>query len=131
MNGFEEKYTEETLVKIYLDWVNNFLSVGRFAEYYGIDEAEALWAIERGRELNEAQCNDKGVLNMDYDPRDWGYEVVAKGLYVKEAYMKEFGGYVWQPMVLGWTASPESYVTRGEALAFLKGVEMTKRLEVK
>ena len=27
MNGFEEKYTEETLVKIYLDWVNNFLSV--------------------------------------------------------------------------------------------------------
>jgi len=67
----------------------------------------------------------------DYDPRDWGYEQVTKGLYLKETYMKEAGKNVWQPMVAGWTMSPEPYVTRGEALAFLKGVEMTQRLEVK
>ena len=59
MSGFEEKYTEETLVKIYLDWVNNFLTVERYAEYYGIDKDEALWTIAEGRDLHEAQCNDK------------------------------------------------------------------------
>jgi len=59
MSGFEEKYTEETLVKIYLDWVNNFLTVERYAEYYGIGEVEALWTIEIGRDLHEAQCNDQ------------------------------------------------------------------------
>ena len=58
MSGFEEKYTEETLAKIYLDWVNNFLTVERYAEYYGIDEAEALWTITEGRKLHKGNYND-------------------------------------------------------------------------
>ena len=34
----------EALKEIYLDWVNNFISVDGFAEHYGLyrDEAEAL-----------------------------------------------------------------------------------------
>ena len=67
---------------------------------------------------------------MDYDPVDWGYEKIANGLYVKESYMKEAGKNVWQPMVTGWLSSPEPYVTRSEALAFLKGVEMAQIREV-
>ncbi len=57
--SYSDKYTEETLVKIYLDWVNNFLTVGRYAEYYGIDETEALWTITEGRKLHEEQCDEQ------------------------------------------------------------------------
>jgi len=35
--------------EMYLDWVNNFLTVARFAEYYNISETEALAVIEKGR----------------------------------------------------------------------------------
>ena len=37
----------------YLDYVNNFLSVQCFAEYYSLTEDEALRAIEMGKELND------------------------------------------------------------------------------
>ena len=57
---FREKYSEETLVKIYLDWVNNFITVERYAEYYGIGEVEALYTIEQGRDLHEASCINEG-----------------------------------------------------------------------
>lgn len=33
------------LEKIYLDWVNNFLTVEKFASYYGIDEKGARFLI--------------------------------------------------------------------------------------
>ena len=33
----------------YLDWFNNFLTVERFAEYYGISEDYAYDLIQRGR----------------------------------------------------------------------------------
>ena len=57
---YKEKYTDETLLKIYLNWFNNFLTLERYAEYYGIDEAEALWTIEQGRDLHEASCTNGG-----------------------------------------------------------------------
>jgi hypothetical protein len=31
----------DTLEAVYLDWVNNFLSIERFAEHYGITEQQA------------------------------------------------------------------------------------------
>lgn len=34
---------------MYLDWVNNFLTVARFAEYYGLTEAQAIKLIETER----------------------------------------------------------------------------------
>lgn len=37
---------------MYLDYVNNFLTVGRFAEYYKLTEDEANIIIEAGRKLN-------------------------------------------------------------------------------
>ena len=40
-------------IALYLDWRNNFLTLARFAEYYGISEAYASRLIEEGRQLNE------------------------------------------------------------------------------
>ncbi len=43
-----EKYQE-----MYLDWVNNFLTVPVFAEHYGITEEYANYIIDLGRKHNE------------------------------------------------------------------------------
>ena len=37
---------------LYIDWVNNFLTVPRFAQYYGLTEAQAHRIINTGRTLN-------------------------------------------------------------------------------
>lgn len=34
---------------LYIDWVNNFLTVPRFAEYYGLTEEQAHRVISTGR----------------------------------------------------------------------------------
>ena len=41
-----DKFTE-----MYLDWVNNFLTVARFAEHYSISEEKALFIINTGRAI--------------------------------------------------------------------------------
>ena len=38
--------------QMYLDYVNNFLTVARFAEYYGITEKKANRIINKQREVN-------------------------------------------------------------------------------
>ena len=45
----------EALYKLelfYLDYVNNFITVKRFAEFYGISEKRALSLIDIGNEIN-------------------------------------------------------------------------------
>ena len=37
---------------LYLDWFNNFLTVDRFAEYYGLNIGQARRVIRIGRALN-------------------------------------------------------------------------------
>lgn len=44
-----------TAIQMYLDWFNNFLTIGRFAEYYGISESYAKSIIDQGREVLAAQ----------------------------------------------------------------------------
>jgi len=39
--------------KLYLEYVNDFFTVGRFAEYHGISEKLALLIIEEGRAIND------------------------------------------------------------------------------
>ena len=41
-----------TLEAVYLDWVNNFLSFSRFAEYYGITEEQAKVLIALAKQGN-------------------------------------------------------------------------------
>lgn len=48
---------------IYLDWVNNFISVERFASYYNITITEANKLIDEGRIIHENSIN--GNTNSD------------------------------------------------------------------
>ncbi len=41
----------EQLKAIYLQWVNDFLSVARFAEYHGITDAQAADLITLARDI--------------------------------------------------------------------------------
>ena len=41
-----------SLISAYLDYVNNYLTVGTFAEHYGLTEDEAESLIELGKSCN-------------------------------------------------------------------------------
>lgn len=45
--------TREDFAKIYLDWVNNFLTVDKFASYYGLHQREAVRLIELGKSCHD------------------------------------------------------------------------------
>jgi NaMN:DMB phosphoribosyltransferase len=45
--------TRTEIVEMYLDYVNNFISVGRFADHYDMSEEKANEVIRRGREYHE------------------------------------------------------------------------------
>jgi len=47
------------LQKVYLDWVNNWLTRDRFAEYYGLTLDQAHRVIELGRDIHEGQLPRK------------------------------------------------------------------------
>ena len=69
----------------------------------------------------------------DYDPRDYGYEstFLGKGYYVKEKYLKEAGGNVWQPLQTISTSmigSPGPFRTKEAALGWLEGFRNSLRI---
>ena len=51
INGYKT-YGYDKYVELYLDYVNNFLTVKRFAEHYNMSENYANHIIEVGRRLN-------------------------------------------------------------------------------
>lgn len=53
LNGYKT-YGYDQYVKLYLDYVNNFLTVERFAEYYNMSTDYAGHVISIGRKLNQA-----------------------------------------------------------------------------
>lgn len=42
----------QKILYMYLDYVNNFLTVGKFASYYGISEEKANRLINLGRKIH-------------------------------------------------------------------------------
>jgi len=44
--------SNKVYIEMYLDYVNNFLTVSKFAEYYNITEVDAHYIIDLGRTLN-------------------------------------------------------------------------------
>ena len=40
---------------LFVDYVNNFITVDRFAEDYGISKEQALHVIDLGREIHEVE----------------------------------------------------------------------------
>ena len=51
---------------MFLDWKNNFLTVGRFAEYYSLTIDKANEVINKGQELNEKRAaeDQNAVLGL-------------------------------------------------------------------
>lgn len=42
----------DAFTAMYLDYVNNFITVEKFAEYYGITQTSAEFIIKTGREIS-------------------------------------------------------------------------------
>lgn len=58
-------WTREEQKAMYLDWFNNFLTVGRFAEYYGIeDELLAVIVIDNGRMFHNEDIAKVPFINQ-------------------------------------------------------------------
>ena len=48
---------QKRVKRLYRDWVNNFLTVERFAEYYNLSIEDAEWVIEAGKIFSEIDIN--------------------------------------------------------------------------
>ena len=48
----------EAQESIYLDWVNNFLTMGVFADYYGVEVEEARAMVATGKAANLELCKE-------------------------------------------------------------------------
>ena len=59
--------TDKEIIKIYLDWVNNFISLDKFADHYGLNEMDANYVIDLGRKLNNNQAIQDSI-----DVDSWG-----------------------------------------------------------
>tara|TARA_R110002074_G_scaffold156262_1_gene312435 strand:+ start:41 stop:250 length:210 start_codon:yes stop_codon:yes gene_type:complete len=47
-------FTKDRLIELYLDYVNNFITVSAFAQWHELTEKQANKVIKRGREINNA-----------------------------------------------------------------------------
>jgi hypothetical protein len=50
-------YLRDTLADLYLDWVNNFLTIERFSEYYGLDENDAKELLKLAKKCHEQRVD--------------------------------------------------------------------------
>jgi hypothetical protein len=50
-------YLRDTLADLYLDWVNNFLTIERFSEYYGLDEEDARELLKLAKKCHEQRVD--------------------------------------------------------------------------
>lgn len=48
----------QQIIDMYLDYVNNFITAGTFAEHYGISLELAAVIIKDGKRLHEAQAEE-------------------------------------------------------------------------
>lgn len=50
-------YLRDYLADLYLDWVNNFLTIAVFAEYYGLDEEDARDLLKLAKKSHEQRVD--------------------------------------------------------------------------
>jgi len=50
-------YLRDTLADLYLDWVNNFLTIEKFSEYYGLDENDAKDLLKLSKKCHEQRLD--------------------------------------------------------------------------
>lgn len=46
----KKQFKDMTMSEIYLDYLNNFLTIGSMAAYYGEDEKLVRWCVYKGRD---------------------------------------------------------------------------------
>lgn len=56
---------QEKQMELFLDYFNNFLTVQRFAEYYGLTNCEAVEVIEQGRKSHESRVLRSRLTPVD------------------------------------------------------------------
>ncbi len=47
---------KQELIDVYLDWMNNFISIPAFADYYGLSEKDAKVVLDLGRKYHEQKA---------------------------------------------------------------------------
>ena len=47
--------TKQSVISFYLEYVNNFLTIERMAEYYEMPEADCLYLVELGKKYHNEQ----------------------------------------------------------------------------
>jgi hypothetical protein len=60
-------FLRDYLADLYLDWVNNFLSIERFAEYYGLDEDDAKALLEIAKKSHEQRVEYSKFLEEELE----------------------------------------------------------------
>jgi hypothetical protein len=60
-------YLRDYLADLYLDWVNNFLTIERFAEYYGLDEDDAKALLEIAKKSHEQRVEYSKFLEEELE----------------------------------------------------------------
>jgi hypothetical protein len=50
-------YLRDYLADLYLEWVNNFLTIEIFSEYYGLDEDDAKALLEIAKKSHEQRVD--------------------------------------------------------------------------
>jgi|DEB0MinimDraft_10_1074344.scaffolds.fasta_scaffold317801_1 hypothetical protein len=80
-----------TEAEMFRDWFNNFLTVERFASYYGISVAEAKRIISAGREQHEKEAQKK----MTHDEKNVLYWLLGAARF----------GYLDLAQVAAWAGS--------------------------
>lgn len=53
----------QIIIKLYLDWLNNFITVEAFAAHYGLSVAEAARLIEVGRYIRSFDASPLGEMH--------------------------------------------------------------------
>ena len=60
-------YLRDYLADLYLDWVNNFLTVEVFAEYYGLDEEDAKALLQIAKKSHEQRVEYSKFLEEELE----------------------------------------------------------------
>ena len=60
-------YLRDYLADLYLDWVNNFLTIEVFAEYYGLDEEDAKALLEIAKKSHEQRVEYSKFLEEELE----------------------------------------------------------------
>jgi hypothetical protein len=60
-------YLRDYLADLYLDWVNNFLTIEVFAEYYGLDDDDAKALLEIAKKSHEQRVEYSKFLEEELE----------------------------------------------------------------